>query len=62
MQRGKEVMTDPMLRPVPILETQKKSTQSLERTALALARTHVNLRNDLLRALHGKLSLMLHRP
>jgi hypothetical protein len=61
MQKGKKVMMDPMLRPVPVLETQKKSTQGIERTALALARTHENLLSDLLRALHGKFSLTLDR-
>ena len=55
-------MMVPMLPPVLVLETQKKNTQSIERTATALARTHVNLQNGPLRALHGKLSLILHRP
>ena len=54
MQRGKEVMMYPMLRPVPILEIQKKSTQSRGKSLTALAETRVNLRSDLRRALHGK--------
>lgn len=54
MQKGKKVMTGPTLRPVPVLETQKESTQSLERTAPAPARNHVNLRKNLLQAPHSK--------
>ena len=51
MQRGKELTTDLTLRPVPVLETQKEGTQNTERTATGPARPHVNLRNDLPRAL-----------
>ena len=62
MQKGKKVMMVPMLCPVPVLETQKESTQGIERIATVLAGTHVNPRNYLLRALHGKLPSILHGP
>jgi len=48
---------DPMHRPVLVLETRKEGTQDMERNATALARTRVNLRNDLRRAPHGEFSI-----
>ena len=56
MQRGKEVMMVLMLRPVPTPETQKEGSQGLERTATALARSHVSLLNGPHRVLHSKFS------
>lgn len=50
-------MMDPILRPVPLLETQKEGTQGIGRTATVLARTHLNLRNYLHPAPHGKFSV-----
>ena len=41
------------LRTVLVLEIRKEGTQDRERIANALARTHVNLRNDLRRLLRG---------
>ena len=55
MQKEREAMTDPMLQVVPILETRKEGTQSMGKTVTALARIHVNLRNDLRRVPLGKL-------
>ena len=51
MQRGKEPTTGPMLRLVPVLETQKEDTQNTEKIATALARPRANLRKNLPRAL-----------
>jgi len=55
-------MMVPMFCPVPVLETQKESTQGIERIASVLAGTRVNPPNYPLRALRGKLSSILHEP
>ena len=57
MQREKEVTRDLMFRAAPIPETRKECTQGTGRTATALARIHVSLRSDLLRAPRGKFSV-----
>lgn len=53
---------DPMFRPVQVLETRKEDTQRIERIVTALARTHMNLRNDPHRALHGEFFIDVRRP
>lgn len=55
MRRGKKVTMHPMLPTVPILEIQKEGTQNIGKIVNALVRIHANLRNDLRRALRGKL-------
>lgn len=47
-------MTHSTLLIVPILEIQKEGTQGIEKIVTVLTGTHVNLRNDLRRAHHGK--------
>ena len=54
MQREKKVKMDLMLHNVPIPEIQKEGTQNLGKIEAALARTLVNLRNDLRQVHHGE--------